>query len=50
MLESDPGLSHAVIIGQIRSTAVDLLRGSGLSGEEAATALETAARRADVPT
>ena len=50
VLESDPGLSHAVIIGQIRSTAVDLLRGSGLSSEEAASALEAAARRADVAT
>ena len=50
VLESDPGLSHAVIIGQIRSTAVDLLRGSGLSSEEATSALEAAARRADVAT
>ncbi len=46
VLASDPGLSHAVIIGQIRSTAVDLLRGSGLSAAEAAGELEAAARRA----
>ncbi|MGZ4268809.1 MAG: FUSC family protein [Solirubrobacteraceae bacterium] len=50
VLESDPGLSHAVIIGQIRSTAVDLLRGSGLSSEESAAALEAAARRAGAAT
>ena len=46
VLASDPGLSVNVIIGQIRSTAIDLLRGSGLSGEEARTALDAAVERA----
>ncbi|HEX7297508.1 MAG TPA: FUSC family protein [Solirubrobacteraceae bacterium] len=46
VLEGDPGLSMNVIIGQIRSTAVDLLRGSGLSGEEARNALDAAVARA----
>ena len=46
VLESDPGLSMNVIIGQVRSTAIDLLRGSGLSGEEARTALDAAVERA----
>jgi uncharacterized membrane protein YgaE (UPF0421/DUF939 family) len=46
VLERDPGLSMNVIIGQIRSTAIDLLRGSGLSGEEARTALDAAVERA----
>jgi uncharacterized membrane protein YccC len=46
VLESDPGLSMNVIIGQVRSTAIDLLRGSGLSGEEARAALDAAVERA----
>jgi uncharacterized membrane protein YgaE (UPF0421/DUF939 family) len=46
VLGSDPGLSMNVIIGQVRSTAIDLLRGSGLSGEEARTALDAAVERA----
>jgi uncharacterized membrane protein YgaE (UPF0421/DUF939 family) len=46
VLDRDPGLSMNVIIGQIRSTAIDLLRGSGLSGEEARTALDAAVERA----
>jgi hypothetical protein len=46
VLERDPGLSMNVIIGQIRSTAIDLLRGSGLSGDEARTALDAAVERA----
>jgi uncharacterized membrane protein YccC len=46
VLESDPGLSMNVIIGQVRSTAIDLLRGSGLSGEEARNALDAAVERA----
>lgn len=50
MLRSDPGLSHAVIIGQVRSTAVDLLRGSGLTSDEAIQAPEGAARSAGTPT
>jgi hypothetical protein len=46
VLDSDPGLSMNVIIGQVRSTAIDLLRGSGLSAEEARTALDAAVERA----
>ena len=46
VLDQDPGLSMNVIIGQIRSTAIDLLRGSGLSGEEARNALDAAVQRA----
>ncbi|MEN3282919.1 MAG: hypothetical protein V7607_4059 [Solirubrobacteraceae bacterium] len=46
VLDRDPGLSMNVIIGQVRSTAIDLLRGSGLSGEEARTALDAAVERA----
>jgi hypothetical protein len=46
VLEGDPGLSMNVIIGQVRSTAIDLLRGSGLSGEEARNALDAAVERA----
>jgi hypothetical protein len=38
-----------VIIGQVRSTAIDLLRGSGLSGEEARNALDAAVERATAP-
>ena len=36
LLQDDQGLSISVIIGQVRSTAIDLLRGSGMTGEEAA--------------
>jgi uncharacterized membrane protein YgaE (UPF0421/DUF939 family) len=46
VLDRDPGLSMNVIIGQIRSTTIDLLRGSGLSGEEARNALDAAVERA----
>ena len=46
VLDSHPGLSVNVIIGQVRSTAVDLLQGSGLSGEEARAALDAAVERA----
>jgi uncharacterized membrane protein YgaE (UPF0421/DUF939 family) len=49
VLDQDPGLSMNVIIGQIRSTAIDLLRGSGLSGEEARDALDAAVQRAGAP-
>ena len=35
LLREDPDLSSVVIVGQIRSTAIDLLRGSGLGAEEA---------------
>jgi hypothetical protein len=36
----------SVIIGQVRSTAIDLLRGSGMTSQEARTALEAAVERA----
>jgi uncharacterized membrane protein YgaE (UPF0421/DUF939 family) len=46
VLQDGPGLSLSVIIGQVRSTAIDLLRGSGMTGDEARTALDTAVERA----
>ena len=46
VLQDDPGLSISVIIGQVRSTAIDLLRGSGLTGDEARAALDAAVERA----
>ena len=45
VLQDDPGLSINVIIGQVRSTAIDLLRGSGMTGEEARSALDAAVER-----
>ena len=45
VLESTGNLSVSVIVGQVRSTAVDLLRGSGMSFEEAAEAVRAAAAR-----
>jgi uncharacterized membrane protein YgaE (UPF0421/DUF939 family) len=39
-------LSVMVIVGQVRSTAVDLLRGSGMDGDEARGALDAAVQRA----
>jgi uncharacterized membrane protein YgaE (UPF0421/DUF939 family) len=45
-LHDSPGLSMSVIIGQVRSTAIDLLRGSGMTGEEARAALDAAVERA----
>jgi uncharacterized membrane protein YgaE (UPF0421/DUF939 family) len=44
VLERTGNLSVSVIVGQVRSTAVDLLRGSGMSYEEAAAAVRAAAR------
>ena len=43
VLEGTGNLSVSVIIGQIRSTAVDLLRGAGMSFEDAAEAVRGAA-------
>jgi uncharacterized membrane protein YgaE (UPF0421/DUF939 family) len=43
VLESTGNLSVTVIVGQIRSTAVDLLRGSGMTYDEAADAVRGAA-------
>jgi uncharacterized membrane protein YgaE (UPF0421/DUF939 family) len=42
VLESTGNLSVSVIVGQVRSTAVDLLRGSGMSYEEAVDAVRGA--------
>jgi uncharacterized membrane protein YgaE (UPF0421/DUF939 family) len=47
VLERTGNLSVSVIVGQIRSTAVDLLRGSGLSYDEAADAVRGAVREAE---
>ena len=46
VLEETGNLSVTVVVGQVRSTAVDLLRGSGLTYEEAATLVREAAREA----
>jgi uncharacterized membrane protein YgaE (UPF0421/DUF939 family) len=46
VMQDDPGLSISVIIGQVRSTAIDLLRGSGMTGDEARAALDGAVERA----
>jgi hypothetical protein len=46
VLERTGNLSVSVIVGQIRSTAVDLLSGTGLTNEEAAEAVRGAAREA----
>jgi uncharacterized membrane protein YgaE (UPF0421/DUF939 family) len=40
VLDEDHGLQTTALVAQVRSTAVDLLRGSGLSEEEAAAAME----------
>jgi uncharacterized membrane protein YgaE (UPF0421/DUF939 family) len=47
VLERTGNLSVSVIVGQIRSTAVDLLAGSGLGYEAAASAVRRAAREAE---
>lgn len=47
ILDDDPDLSTSVIVGQVRSTAVDLLRGSGLSTDESHDALDGAVARLD---
>src|SRR5829696_6213864 len=47
VLERTGNLSVSVIVGQIRSTAVDLLRGAGMSYDEAAEAVRGAARAAE---
>ncbi len=44
-LEETANLSASVIVGQIRSTAVDLLRGLGMEGEEARSAVRDARAR-----
>jgi len=50
VLDEDPGLSVVVIVGQIRSTAVDLLRGSGMGNEEARRSLVAATEQAEPAT
>jgi uncharacterized membrane protein YgaE (UPF0421/DUF939 family) len=47
VLERTGNLSVSVIVGQVRSTAVDLLAGSGLGYEAAAAAVRRAAREAE---
>jgi uncharacterized membrane protein YgaE (UPF0421/DUF939 family) len=47
VLERTGNLSVSVIVGQVRSTAVDLLRGTGLTYEEAAVAVRAAVREAE---
>jgi hypothetical protein len=47
VLERTGNLSVSVIVGQVRSTAVDLLRGSGKSYDEAADAVRGAVREAE---
>jgi uncharacterized membrane protein YgaE (UPF0421/DUF939 family) len=47
VLQETGNLSVSVIVGQIRSTAVDLLRGSGLSYDEAAGAVRDAVSQAE---
>ena len=47
VLERTGNLSVSVIVGQIRSTAVDLIRGSGLSYEDAADAVRAAVREVE---
>jgi uncharacterized membrane protein YgaE (UPF0421/DUF939 family) len=47
VLERTGNLSVSVLVGQIRSTATDLLTGSGLPYEEAADAVREAARAAE---
>jgi hypothetical protein len=42
-LAGEPQRTVTVIVGQIRSTAVDLLRGSGMTYDEAAEAVRGAA-------
>ena len=47
MLKRTGNMSVSVIVGQVRSTAVDLLRGSGMSYDEAADAVREAAAEAE---
>ena len=47
VLEETGNLSVTVVVGQVRSTAVDLLRGSGLTYDEAARLVRSATRRVE---
>ena len=46
VLEGTGNMSVSVLVGQVRFTAVDLMRGTGLSYDEAARAVRRAAREA----
>jgi len=46
VLETTGNLSVSVIVGQVRSTATDLLAGTGMSADDAAEAIRRAAREA----
>jgi uncharacterized membrane protein YgaE (UPF0421/DUF939 family) len=48
VLERTGNLSVSVIVGQVRSTAVDLLRGTGMSYDDAARSVRDAAREAAI--
>jgi uncharacterized membrane protein YgaE (UPF0421/DUF939 family) len=47
VLERTGNLSVSVIVGQVRSTAVDLLRGSGMSYDDAVAAVRAAVREVE---
>ena len=47
VLERTGNLSVSVIVGQVRSTAVDLLRGTGMRYEQAAVAVRAAVQEAE---
>lgn len=47
VLERTGNMSVSVIVGQVRSTAVDLLRSSGMTYDEAAEAVRAAVRDAE---
>ena len=47
VLEQTGNLSITVVVGQVRSTAVDLLRGSGLTYDEAARLVHDAVQQAE---
>jgi hypothetical protein len=49
VLDDRRDLQTTALVAQVRSTAVDLLRGSGLSEDEATAALEEALRAAPQP-
>ena len=46
MLENTGNLSVSVIVGQVRSTATDLLAATGMSADEAAAAVQEAVHEA----
>ena len=50
MLDNTGNMSVSVIVGQIRSTATDLLAGTGMSHDEAADAVTRASAGVDAAT